>query len=233
MYLTEFFLTISAGAKKVNRSLLFWAKLCYDVPVKENYQKQLDTVIAGLEAPPRLLLQACCGPCSSYVLEYLSRHFDVTLLFYNPNIRPEAEYDRRLLTLKALLAAMPMSSEVKLLEPGWRGEEFEEAARGVEGEPEGGKRCTRCFLLRLEETAKTAREQGFAYFGTTLTVSPHKDAELLNTMGRALGEKYGVKWLPSDFKKRNGYLRSIQLSKEYGLYRQEYCGCGWPEEKHE
>ena len=197
--------------------------------MKENYQKKLDTLIGALDGAPRLLLQGCCGPCSSYVLEYLTQHFDVTLLFYNPNIRPRAEYEKRLAALRQLLAAMPLSREVKLLETGWRGEEFEAVARGLEDLPEGGERCTRCFVLRLEETAKQAAEGGFEYFATTLTVSPHKDAQLLNRIGEALAEKYGVKWLPSDFKKKNGYLRSIQLSKQYGIYRQEYCGCGYPE----
>lgn len=197
--------------------------------MKENYQKKLDTLLGGLDGVPTLLLQSCCGPCSSYVLEYLTQYFDVTVLFYNPNIRPEAEYEKRLQTQKQLLAAMETARPVKLVEPGWRGAEFEQAAKGLENEPEGGARCTRCFVLRLEETAKQAAAGGYDFFGTTLTVSPHKNAELLNTIGERLGEKYGVRWLPSDFKKRNGYLRSIQLSKQYGLYRQEYCGCGWPE----
>ena len=195
---------------------------------KRNYQKELDAVTGGLERRPSLLLQSCCGPCSSYVLEYLTKYFDVTVLFYDPNIRPEAEYEKRLATLKQLLAAMPMDHPPALLEPGWRGEEFEAAVRGLEAEPEGGARCTVCFRLRLEETARTAAEWGFDFFGTTLTVSPHKDAERINRIGEGLEKEYGVRWLPSDFKKRNGYLRSIQLSKQYGLYRQDYCGCGWP-----
>ncbi len=196
---------------------------------KRNYQKELDEVLAGLDKRPSLLLQACCGPCSSYVLEYLTAYFDVTVFFYNPNIRPEAEYDRRLETLKKLLRDMPMAHPPVLLEPGWRGEEFFPAVRGLEAEPEGGARCAACFRLRLEETVRTAAEWGFDWFATTLTVSPHKNAQLINEIGQALGEKYGVQWLPSDFKKRDGYLRSIRLSKEYGLYRQEYCGCGYPE----
>ena len=196
---------------------------------KRNYQKELDTVTGGLTGRPSLLLQACCGPCSSYVLEYMTKYFDVTVLFYNPNIRPEAEYDKRLATLKQLLAAMPMDHPPALMEPGWRGEEFEKAVKGLEHEPEGGARCSVCFRLRLEETARMAAEWGFDYFGTTLTVSPHKNAEAINAIGENLAAEYEVKWLPSDFKKRNGYLRSIQLSKEYGLYRQEYCGCGFPE----
>ena len=199
---------------------------------KRNYQKELDGVIGGLTGRPRILLQSCCGPCSSYVLEYLTRHFDVTVLYYNPNIRPEAEYEKRLETLKQLLAAMPMDHPPVLVEPGWRGGEFAQAAKGLENEPEGGARCAVCFRLRLEETARQAAAGGYDFFGTTLTVSPHKNAPLINTIGEELGEKYGVKWLPSDFKKRDGYLRSIQLSKEYGLYRQEYCGCGWPSSEH-
>jgi predicted adenine nucleotide alpha hydrolase (AANH) superfamily ATPase len=197
---------------------------------KINYQKQLDALLEKLgQERPRLLLQGCCGPCSSYVLEYLTQYFQVTLLFYNPNIRPEAEYDKRLAALKQLLAAMPTASPVELMEPGWRGEEYTRAIVGLEQEPEGGSRCTVCFQLRLEETARLAKAGQFDFFATTLTVSPHKNAALLNQMGQELGQKYGVLWLPSDFKKRNGYLRSIQLSKEYGLYRQEYCGCGLPE----
>ncbi len=204
-------------------------RACYNGPMeKRNYQKELDGVLAGLEKRPSLLLQCCCGPCSSYVLEYLTAHFDVTAYFYNPNIRPEAEYEKRLETLKKLLSAMPMEHPPGLLEPGWRGEEFLAAARGLETEPEGGARCTECFRLRLGQTARTAAEWGFDFFGTTLTVSPHKDAQRINAIGFALQKEYGVKWLPSDFKKRNGYLRSIQLSREYDLYRQDYCGCGWP-----
>ena len=196
---------------------------------KRNYQKELDGLTAGLTARPRLLLQACCGPCSSSVLEYVTAYFDVTLLFYDPNIRPEAEYEKRLATLKQLLAAMPLEHPPALIEPGWRGEDFLAAARGLEAEPEGGARCAVCFRLRLEETAKRAAADGYDYFGTTLTVSPHKNAPLINAIGEELGQKYGVAWLPSDFKKRDGYLRSIRLSQQYGLYRQDYCGCGWPE----
>lgn len=196
---------------------------------KRNYQKDLDGLIAGLgDNKPTLLLQGCCGPCSSYVMEYLTKHFRVTLLFYNPNIRPEAEYEKRLAALKQLLASMELASPVTLMETGWRGEEFMEAVRGLEAEPEGGSRCPVCFRLRLEETAKIAAAGGYDYFATTLTVSPHKNAPMLNSIGQALAHEYGVRWLPSDFKKRNGYLRSIQLSKEYGIYRQEYCGCGLP-----
>ena len=197
---------------------------------KKNYQKELDAVLAGIPVGerPRLLLQGCCGPCSSYVLEYLTNHFDVTLLFYNPNIRPEAEYEKRLDALKDLLSRMPTASPVRLVELGWRGGEFMAAVRGLENEPEGGARCPVCFRLRLEEAARLAAAEGYDFFGTTLTVSPHKDAQILNAIGFALEREHGVRWLPSDFKKRNGYLRSIRLSQEYGIYRQEYCGCAFP-----
>lgn len=190
--------------------------------MKENYQKELDAVVARLTDKPRLLLQSCCGPCSTYVLSYLKQYFDITLLYYNPNIQPRAEYDLRLENQRKVLAAMP---EVHILECAYDGEAYNAAVRGLEGEPEGGARCTVCFRLRLEETARLAAEGEFDYFCTTLTVSPHKDAARINTIGRALGEQYGVAWLPSDFKKREGYKQSITLSRELDLYRQDYCGC--------
>ena len=190
--------------------------------MKENYQKELDAVVARLTDKPRLLLQSCCGPCSTYVLSYLKQYFDITLLYYNPNIQPRAEYDLRLENQRKVLAAMP---EVHILECAYDGEAYNAAVRGLEGEPEGGARCTVCFRLRLEETARMAAEGKFDYFCTTLTVSPHKDAARINTIGRALGEQYGVAWLPSDFKKREGYKQSITLSRELDLYRQDYCGC--------
>lgn len=189
----------------------------------ENYQKKLDRTLEALEgARPGLLLHSCCGPCSSYVLEYLSKHFRLGLLYYDPNIQPESEYELRLENQRKVLEHHP---DVALHEYGWRGEEYEAAVRGLESEPEGGARCTVCFRLRLEETARLAKELGYEYFCTTLSVSPHKDAERLNRIGMELAERYGVKWLPSDFKKREGYKRSIELSREYGLYRQDYCGC--------
>ena len=195
--------------------------------MKQNYQKQMDAVVASLPQGerPRLLLQSCCGPCSSYVLEALTPYFRVTVLYYNPNIQPREEYDLRLENQRKIIAALPTPSEVKILECSYDGEKYDAAVKGLEAEPEGGARCTVCFRLRLEETAKRASELGYDWFCTTLTVSPHKDAERLNQIGRALGDQYGVPFLPSDFKKREGYKRSIQLSKEYALYRQDYCGC--------
>ena len=193
--------------------------------MKTNYQLETDKCIAAIppEQKPTLLLQSCCGPCSSYVLEYLTRYFDVTVLYYNPNIQPEAEYEKRLFYQREVLKHIP----AKLMACDYDGAAIEAIAVGYEAEPEGGARCTRCFLLRLEETAKRAAAGGFDYFCTTLTVSPHKDAERINRIGAELGEIYGVRWLPSDFKKRNGYLRSIQLAKEFDLYRQDWCGCGY------
>ena len=195
--------------------------------MKQNYQKQMDAVVASLPQGerPRLLLQSCCGPCSSYVLEALTPYFRVTVLYYNPNIQPRAEYDLRLENQRKIIAALPTPSAVDILECDYDGEKYDAAVKGLEAEPEGGARCTVCFRLRLEETAKRASELGYDWFCTTLTVSPHKDAERLNQIGKALGERYGVPFLPSDFKKREGYKRSIQLSKEYELYRQDYCGC--------
>ena len=195
--------------------------------MKQNYQKQMDAVVASLPQGerPRLLLQSCCGPCSSYVLEALTPFFRVTVLYYNPNIQPRAEYDLRLENQRKIIAALPTPSAVDILECDYDGEKYDAAVKGLESEPEGGARCTVCFRLRLEETAKRASELGYDWFCTTLTVSPHKDAERLNQIGKALGERYGVPFLPSDFKKREGYKRSIQLSNEYGLYRQDYCGC--------
>ncbi len=192
--------------------------------MKHNYQKTTDVVIESLGGEQkRLLLQCCCGPCASYVLEYLTKHFDVTVLYYNPNIQPKEEYDKRLFWMRHVVSKYPET--VTLMECGYDGESFEAVAKGLENEPENGARCTECFRLRLRETAKRAKEENFDYFCTTLSVSPHKDEVRINETGFQLAEEFGVKWLPSDFKKRGGYKRSIELSKEYGLYRQDYCGC--------
>ena len=191
--------------------------------MKVNYQLQTDKILASLPADkPALLLHSCCGPCSSYVLEYLTAWFRVTLLFYGPNIQPEAEYEKRLYWQRETLSHFP---GVELMECGYDGMAFEQAARGLEGEPEGGERCTACFALRMGETARRAAEGGFDWFCTTLSVSPHKDAQRINRIGEALERRYGVRWLPSDFKKRDGYLRSIRLASQFGLYRQDWCGC--------
>ncbi len=190
--------------------------------MKRNYQLELDRITASLSGRPRLLLHSCCGPCSSYVLEYLTRYFEVFLSYYNPNIQPRAEYDLRLENQLKVLERIP---GVTLVPCGYDGGAYDEAVRGLEDEPEGGARCTECFKLRLDFAAREAKRLGCDYFATTLTVSPHKDAQRINAIGEALAGKYGVKWLPGDFKKRDGYKRSIELSREFGLYRQDYCGC--------
>lgn len=192
-----------------------------------NYQQEQDKIIESLTEKPKLLLHSCCGPCSSYCIEALSKHFFVTVLWYNPNIQPEEEHNLRLENQIKLIKNMKTENPVEFLEIPYDDNEFLEIAKGFETEKEGGKRCEKCFLLRLEKTAQLAKEKGFDFFTTTLTVSPHKNAPLINDIGFSFAEKYGVKFLPSDFKKKNGYKRSIELSKEYELYRQEYCGCSF------
>lgn len=192
---------------------------------KINYQKMMEEQIASLKNTPSLLLHSCCGPCSSYVLEVLSQNFNVTVLYYNPNIYPEEEYAKRLAEQKKIIEKMPFENPVKLMECGYDESEFLNAAKGYENEREGGSRCEKCFILRMKKTALLAKENGFDYFTTTLSVSPHKNAPLLNRIGEELEKEYGVKFLYADFKKKDGYKRSIALSKEYDLYRQDYCGC--------
>lgn len=193
-----------------------------------NYQKELDTIIEKLKEEnrrPRLLIHSCCAPCSSYVLEYLSAHFDITIFFYNPNIHPEGEYIRRVEEQKNLIMKMPLSSEVYFMQGDYIPADFYNAIKGYEKEAEGGLRCFECYELRLKEAAEVANSQGFEYFTTTLSISPHKNADKLNEIGSNLAKELQVLYLPSDFKKKNGYKRSIELSKEYQLYRQDYCGC--------
>lgn len=196
-----------------------------------NYQKQLEEVLKRMkeeEERKRLLLHACCAPCSSYCLEYLREAFALTVFFYNPNLTEQEEYRRRVEEEKRLIALMngqEGSSQIEILEGRYEPERFLEAAKGLETCKEGGERCVRCFALRLGETARVAAEGGFDFFTTSLTISPLKNSALLNRIGAQEGERYGVRFLPSDFKKNNGYLRSTQLSRLYGLYRQNYCGC--------
>ena len=191
--------------------------------MKTNYQKILDEILSKIENRPKLLLHACCGVCSSYVLEYLTKYFDITVLYYNPNIYPKEEYQKRLNTQKEIIEKM--TPEVKLWEIGYNEEDFWKISEGLETEKEGGARCSKCYHLRLEKTAFLAQKEGYDYFCTTLSVSPYKDSQKLNKIGRILEEKYKVKYLYSDFKKREGYKRSNELAREYNLYRQEYCGC--------
>ena len=193
-----------------------------------NYQKELEKLIEQHEREgkvPRLFLHACCAPCSSYVLEYLSRFFSVTVFFYNPNISPKEEYEKRVAEIRRLISEMEFLHPVDLVEGAYRPEDFYAMAKGLEDVPEGGERCFKCYRLRMEAAAKLAQEGGYDYFTTTLSISPLKNAQKLNEIGIRLGEEYGVPYLKSDFKKKNGYKRSVELSAQHHLYRQNYCGC--------
>ncbi len=197
---------------------------------KRNYQKELDKIIEKIQGKevPKLFLHSCCAPCSSYVLEYLSPYFQITVFYYNPNITASAEYFKRVeeqMRLIELLNQRQGHYMITVIEGDYLPQCFLEMAQGLEECPEGKERCFGCYRLRLEETAKRAKEVGADYFATTLTISPLKNAEKLNEIGEELAVKYEIPWLPSDFKKKEGYKRSIELSLEYGLYRQDYCGC--------
>ena len=195
---------------------------------RRNYQRELEAVIKENESKsrvPRLLLHSCCAPCSSYVLEYLADYFEITVFYYNPNISPAEEYEKRAAEQQHLIRELPAKHPIHLVVGAYEPERFYAVSRGLEQVPEGGERCFRCFRLRLEEAAKMAAEGGFDYFATTLTISPLKNAQKLNEIGEELSELYKVEHLPSDFKKKNGYKRSVELSALYGLYRQNYCGC--------
>lgn len=202
--------------------------------MNRNYQRELDRIIQKRgQKTPRVLLHSCCGPCSSSVLEYITQYFDVTLLWYNPNLYPKEEFDRRFRTQVELIEKMGLADKVNILAEPWKSEDYYRRVKGLENEPEGGKRCAECFRLRLLETARLAKHYGYDYFCTTLTLSRHKDAVLINTIGEEIAKAVGVSWLPSDFKKRNGENRSIELSEQYGLYRQLYCGCEFSLRKRE
>lgn len=190
-----------------------------------NYQKELDKLIADLNNRPALLLHACCAPCSSYCLEYLTQYFDVTVYFYNPNISESDEYRMRKEELKRFVSEYTFENEVRIIEGDYNPDEFYQVARGLEKCPERGERCMKCYGLRLRKTALLAKKLNSDYFCTTLSISPLKDAAAINEIGYRLEKETGVSWLPSDFKKKEGYKRSIELSGEYGLYRQNYCGC--------
>lgn len=201
-----------------------------------NFQKELEKIIEQNEKDgvvPSLLLHSCCAPCSSYCLEYLSRYFKITVLYYNPNLYPAEEYDRRVSEQRRLIAALPSENEISLVEMRGEPEEFFLAVRGLEHIREGGERCFACFRLRLERAAEYARKNGFDYFTTTLTISPLKNAAKLNEIGEEVAERFKVRHLPSDFKKKNGYKRSVELSKTYELYRQDYCGCVFSKRERE
>lgn len=204
--------------------------------MKVNYQIEMERELKRIEAQgvrPRLLLHSCCAPCSSYVLELLNRHFDITVFYYNPNIAPEEEFRYRAEEQRRLIEQLPHEGEMTLKVGDYDADIFEALAKGMENVPEGGERCTRCFRLRLGKTAQMARDGGYDYFTTTLSISPLKDAQRLNTIGGELAQQYGVPYLFSDFKKKNGYRRSCELSQIYGLYRQDYCGCVYSKQERE
>ena len=191
---------------------------------KINYDKVLENLISKLDYKPKLLLHSCCGPCSSYVITYLKDYFDITILYYNPNIEPIEEYEKRKQEQIKLINKLNIDS-VDLLDTNYENEEYRKYVVGHEKDREGGHRCHLCYELRLIKTVKLAKENEFEYFGTTLTVSPYKNAQVLNQIGESLSKEYNIKWLYSDFKKKEGYKKSIELSKKYELYRQDYCGC--------
>lgn len=193
-----------------------------------NYSKVLDNKIKELQKDnkvPSLLLHSCCAPCSSYVLEYLSNYFKITVFYYNPNIYPEEEYRRRAKEQEMFISNLKTKYEIKFIEGNYDSKSFYSITKGLEDEKEGGERCTHCFELRLGEAAVIASKGNYDYFTTTLSISPHKDAMRLNNIGERLSKEYGINYLYSDFKKKEGYKRSIELSREYNLYRQDYCGC--------
>lgn len=193
---------------------------------KINYQIETDKIINSISGNvPRLLLHSCCAPCSSYTLEYLSKYFEITVFYYNPNISPKSEFDKRLEEQKRLIESLPAKNKITLVAGDYCYDDFLDIAKGYEDCREGGERCFRCYRMRLEKTCKMAKDLGFDYFCTTLSISPLKSSQKINEIGFEIAEKYGVKWLPSDFKKREGYKRSIELSREYNLYRQNFCGC--------
>ncbi len=203
---------------------------------RRNYQAELDEIIKTAENDgrcPSLLLHACCAPCSSYVMKYLSEYFKITILYYNPNIYPEEEYKKRVAEIKRLINEMPVNNPVELIEGRYEPSEFFEAVKGLEKEPEGGNRCRICYEMRLREAAEYALSGGYDYFATTLSISPLKKSDILNEIGEKIAMKYGICHLPSDFKKKDGYKQSVELSKEYNLYRQNFCGCIFSKRKVE
>jgi len=191
---------------------------------QKEMEKELNRIIEKKQVP-KLLLHSCCAPCSSYVLEYLQEFFKITIYYYNPNIYPKEEFDKRVEEQKRLIKELSLKNEISFICGSYDNDLYESAIRGLEEEKEGGSRCFLCYRLRLEDTAKLAKKLGFDYFTTTLSISPYKNSKVLNEIGEDLANRYDIKYLYADFKKKDGYKRSIELSKIYGLYRQDYCGC--------
>ena len=202
----------------------------------KNYQKELEKELSSICAQgivPTLLMHTCCAPCSSYCLEYLSEYFRITVFYYNPNIYPQEEYYKRVEEQRMLIERLPAKYPIQFLEGSYDTERFYEVTKGLADVKEGGERCFLCYELRLREAAALAKELGMDYFTTSLSISPRKNAGNLNEIGEALGEAYGVRYLSSDFKKKNGYKRSVELSEEHGMYRQDYCGCVFSKRQRE
>lgn len=207
---------------------------------QRNYQKELEKIIKTAEdipplAVPKVFLHSCCAPCSSYCLEYLSNYFEVTVFYYNPNIYPEEEYRKRVVEQQEFIKKFPAKHPISFVEGEYDTEKFYHAVKGMEQIPEGGERCFACYRLRLQEAYDWAKDKGFDYFTTTLTISPLKNAAKLNEIGEEIASAGNgtLKFLPSDFKKKNGYKRSVELSEEYGMYRQDYCGCVFSQRERE
>lgn len=193
--------------------------------MKENYSVKCENILNNLDSKKKLLLHSCCGPCSSYVISYLTNYFDITILYYNPNIYPYDEYLKRKQEQIKLINEIDYSNNLDIMDCDYDNDLYEKCIIGLENEPERGNRCMVCYNLRMEKTAKMAKEYNYDYFCTTLSVSPYKNAEWINEIGEKLQNKYNINWLYSDFKKKDGYKQSILLSKKYNLYRQDYCGC--------
>lgn len=193
--------------------------------MNNNYSDKCEEILNSLDGKKRLLLHSCCGPCSSYVITYLTKFFDITILYYNPNIFPYDEYLKRKEEQIRLINEIDTENSLDIIDCDYDNDLYEKLIKGLEQEPERGKRCNICYLMRLDKTAAIAKENGYDFFCTTLSVSPYKNANLINEYGSSLEDKYRVRWLYSDFKKKDGYKQSILLSQKYNLYRQNYCGC--------
>lgn len=193
--------------------------------MKENYSVKCENILNNLDSKKKLLLHSCCGPCSSYIISYLTNYFDITILYYNPNIYPYDEYLKRKQEQIKLINEIDCSNNLDIMDCDYDNDLYEKCIIGLENEPERGNRCMVCYNLRMEKTAKMAKEYNYDYFCTTLSVSPYKNSEWINKIGEKLQNKYNINWLYSDFKKKDGYKQSILLSKKYNLYRQDYCGC--------
>lgn len=193
--------------------------------MKENYSNLCEEILNSIKNKKRILLHSCCAPCSSYVISYLSNYFDITILYYNPNIYPYEEYEKRKKEQIKLIKKIKSKNNIDIMDCDYDNELYNNLIKGLENEPERGSRCNICYQMRMEKTANLAKENNYDYFCTTLSVSPYKNSNLINEIGKQLEEKYNIKWLYSDFKKKDGYKKSIELSKTYNLYRQDYCGC--------